>query len=286
MAPERRSSVNGAAGGIAVGANRSGDPLPPKPARVAHASMVSSNRPSLRSANATMFGNEPENCAIPSRTDQLHRRQVAGPGQVGNLVVAFVQQSRRVHPPQDVLATIGPRHSDVLPDGERDVPPRAVQFTGDLDSARRGADDENAAVGKLARVAVVRRRERGDVYGHAALQRRHFGDRVGPSGEHHGSRMPQVLVGLHQVSTIGLPHRHHGGVGAHGRRRLLGVALNQLDDVGSGEVAIGVVASVGVTRKPGHPVGGEQAQRIPPLRAPGVRYLTAFQYDMVDRTVG
>ena len=77
MAPERRSRVNGAAAGTAVGANRCGGPPPSNPVAVAHASMVSSSRPSFRSANANMFGNEPENCAIPSRMpanrpDQLH----------------------------------------------------------------------------------------------------------------------------------------------------------------------------------------------------------------------
>ena len=38
----------------------------------------------------------------------------------------------------------------MLPDGQRDLPAGAVQLRGDLDPARRGADDEDPAVGNLA----------------------------------------------------------------------------------------------------------------------------------------
>jgi hypothetical protein len=174
----------------------------------------------------------------------------------------------------------------MLTDGERDRPAGAVQLRGYLDSARRGADDENPAVGKLARVAVVRRGERGDTGGHAGLQRRHVGDGAGARGEHDRLGAPGVLVGLDHVPTAGVPHGCHGGVGTHRRRGLLRVLLDELHDVGCGKVAVGVVAEVGVTRQPGHPIGGEQPQRVPPLGAPGVRYLTAFQDDVVDGTVG
>ena len=120
------------------------------------------------------------------RADQLHRRQVAGPEQVRNLVVALVEQARRVHPPQDVPAPVGPRHPHVLADGERDRPPGAVQLLGDLDPARRGADDQHAAVGQPVGVAVVRGGHRGDPGGHPLGQPGgHVGDRGRPRGDHH-----------------------------------------------------------------------------------------------------
>jgi hypothetical protein len=103
-----------------------------------------------------------------------------------------------VHPPQDVLASIGARHPDVLPDGQRDLPPGAVQLRGDLDTASRGADDEDPAVGNLVRVAVVRRGERFDPGGHTGLQRRHFGNGWRPR-RHDRPGAPAVLVGLHHV---------------------------------------------------------------------------------------
>ena len=129
------------------------------PARSAQASRVSSSRPSLRSASAHTLGSDPENCAVPSRmpgeppdqphpepaqrveverrplrrADQLHRRQVARPYQVRHLVVALVEQARRVHPPQDVAAPVGARHPHVLADGQRHRPPGALQLLGDLD---------------------------------------------------------------------------------------------------------------------------------------------------------
>ena len=83
---------------------------------------------------------------------------------------------------------------------------------------------------------------------HASLQRRHFGNGAGARGEHDRPRVAQVLVGLHHLPAFGLPHRCHGGVRSHRRRRLLGVARDQLHDVGSREVAVRVVAALGVTR--------------------------------------
>src|SRR5262249_48082469 len=57
-------------------------------------------------------------------------------------------------------------------------------------------------------------------------------------------------------------------------------------DLPCAEVAVRVVTAVPIAGQPGHPVGGEQPQRVPPLRAPRVRHLCAFEDDVVDRTGG
>ena len=72
----------------------------------------------------------------------------------------------------------------MLPNGERDAPSGAVQFRGDLNPACRGADDENPAIGQLARIAVVRWGESGNPGGYAGLQRRDPGDGVGTRSHH------------------------------------------------------------------------------------------------------
>ena len=157
-----------------------------------------------------MLASEPENCATPSRmpasrpTSRTPSRRselrstvlrsgeptncidgsLRARAKVADLVVPLVEQPRRVHPPQDVLAPIGPRQSDVLPDGEGDRAPGTVQLLGDLDPARRSADDEDTTVGQLARVAVVRRGERSDPGGQAVVQRGHVGNGAGARGEH------------------------------------------------------------------------------------------------------
>ena len=98
--------------------------------------------------------------------------------------------------------------------------------------------------------------------------------------------MPGVLIRLNHIPAIGRPHRYHGCVGPHRRSNLLCVVRNQLRGLRCREVAVGVIAAVGISGQPCHPVGGKQPQRIPPLRAPRVGYLAAFKDDVIDGPVG
>ena len=134
------------------------------------------------------------------------------------------------------------------PYGERDRAPGTVQLLGDLDPARRSADDEDTTVGQLARVAVVRRGERSDPGGQAVAQRGHVGYGGGARGGHHRACMPGVLIGLHHIPALDRPHRYHGGVGPHRRRDVLRVVRDQLRCLRCGEVAVGVIAAVGEAR--------------------------------------
>ena len=72
-----------------------------------------------------------------------------GSDQVVDLVVAFVQHTRGVQPPEDVTPAIGPWHPHVFADGERDRAAAAMDLVGQLDARRRGADDEHAAIREL-----------------------------------------------------------------------------------------------------------------------------------------
>ena len=65
---------------------------------------------------------------------------------VVDLVVAFVEHARGVHPPLDVATAVDPRRPDVLADRQRHGAPRAMELLADLGAGRRGADDENAAL--------------------------------------------------------------------------------------------------------------------------------------------
>ena len=94
------------------------------------------------------------------RAHELRRRQPAGAGQVVDLVVALVPHARAIHPPQHVAAAVGARQAHVLAHRERDRPARLVDFGGELQAGGGRPDDEHAAVGQLAGVAVV---ERGDL---------------------------------------------------------------------------------------------------------------------------
>ena len=57
------------------------------------------------------------------------------------------------------------------------------------------------------------------------------------------------------------------------------------DEVVAGEVAVGVVAVVGVAGQVDGPVGGDQAEAVP-ASAPGLRNPSALEDDVVDARVG
>jgi len=58
-----------------------------------------------------------------ARPRELGRGQVAGPGEVVDLIVAFGQQARCLQPPEDVAAAIGAGQADVFAGRERPRPP-------------------------------------------------------------------------------------------------------------------------------------------------------------------
>ena len=145
--------------------------------------MVSSSRPSLRSASSHLLRSDPENWARPSLmpasrptsftpmlvervevergpfggAGELHGGHAPGPDDVVHLVVALVEHAGRLHPPVDVPVAVHARPSYVLPDREDDLAAGALDFARDLHPGRRCADDEHAAFAELLRVAVLHR---------------------------------------------------------------------------------------------------------------------------------
>ena len=70
------------------------------------------------------------------RPDQLGRRQVSRPFDVVEAVVAKVRGADSIHPPLDIPASVGPRHSDVLADRKHDRRPGGLELRASWDSAR------------------------------------------------------------------------------------------------------------------------------------------------------
>ncbi len=90
--------------------------------------------------------------------DELERGEVARPDEVVDLVPALVEDAEHVEPPEDVAPAVAAGHADVLADREGHRPSGALELLGDLQAARRPADDEDAAAGQPVRVAVLQRR--------------------------------------------------------------------------------------------------------------------------------
>ena len=223
---------------------------------------------------AQTLGSEPENCATPSRTpanrptsctprrrsalrstvarcggaDQLHRRQVTRPREVGHLVVALVEQPRP-RPSTTGCPGLGRCAASARARRRRASPagptPAARRRSGSrLPRRPRRAPHRRW---QLAGVAVVRGGDRGDPGGHRAPQARH---------RHREPRRwrsrPSPRATCPDRSTPGIRGRpgapSHRGAGPHGRRRRHGVVLDEADHLGRSQVAVRVVAAVGETR--------------------------------------
>ena len=78
----------------------------------------------------------------------------------------------------------------------------------------------------------------------------------------------------------------HPGLRPHRRGDGFGVAVDERDDFGDRAVAVRIVAGVAEPRQAALPVGGEQPQRVPALRAPGVGHPPPLENDVVDRALG
>ena len=165
------------------------------------------------------------------RSDELGRGDVPRAHEVVDLVVALVEPAELAEPPHDVAVPVGPRHADVLTHGDRHLAPGAQQLVGELEAGGRGADDEHAAGPQLVGTLVV---ERGDLVERVRQRRRHRRHpRVveGAAGDDDRVRLPAPGVGLDQIAVAGQArHRRDGGVRAHGRVDVVGVALEELDE--------------------------------------------------------
>ena len=220
------------------------------------------------------------------RADELRRGQAPGAGQIVDRVVPLVPHARAVHPPEHVASAVPAREADVLTDGERHRPPRAVNLVGELDTGRRGADDEHAPVGQLGRIAIVERGDLLDVRRQRRAHRRHARRVVAAAREHDGPAADLAVARHDPIAVVGARHRGDGRVRADRRARHRRVPRDEVDHLGHRHVAVRIGAVVVMAGQPALPVGRQQPQRVPALVAPGVRHLPALEEDVIDRTLG
>ena len=172
------------------------------------------------------------------------------------------------------------------PTDKRDRAARALDFVRDLGAARRSADDQDAAVGELAGIAVLLRRQRA---------RSTRGTRSAKAGTPAMLQAPEASTTVrHRQSPWSVrtrypvsvaAHRGDRRVGPHRRRDRLRIVRDEVDDLGQRPVAVGIVALVAESRQPALPVGRQQPQRIPALGAPAMGDLAALQHHVIDRAL-
>ena len=79
---------------------------------------------------------------------------MAGADDVVDGVVPLVEDACRAGPPEDVAAAVGPRHPDVLADGQRDAATAAPDLLGQLDPGGRCPDDQDATIVQIVGAAI------------------------------------------------------------------------------------------------------------------------------------
>ena len=174
----------------------------------------------------------------------------------------------------------------MLTDCENDASARGPDLACKLHAGRRGSDDHHAAIRQFFRLAVLHRREAGDLRRQARRDSRDSRDVTGAACKDERPTPPRTLVGCDLVAAVHLAHARDLCARVDRGARGAGISLQIADDLGHAHVAVRIVAVVGVSGKAALPVRREEAKRVPPLRLPGVGDLAPLEQHMVDRAVG
>ena len=216
------------------------------------------------------------------RADELRRGESSRAHQIVDFVVPLVPHTGGIHPPEYVATSIGPRQAHVLADRKDDGSARPGDLVGELHARRRRSHDQHAAVGQMARIAVIERRHGLDVWRQCLRERRHAGDVAGAARQHHGAALQHARIRRDGVPDVCTCDRGDGGVRAHGSGDHHRVARDELHHLAHGHVAVRITAFVVIPGQSALPVGRQQTKRIPALPAPGIRRLSALEHDVVD----
>ena len=220
--------------------------------------------------------------AVVGAADQLQRRLAASCVEIASLEGRIVKNAGRLHPGVDVLSAVAAGHARVIPDGERHRAPRGMDLLGELSAARRGADHQHAAIRKLPRLPVVRRRQLGDP-GHERLRHRRTERRLaGSRRDNDGLRAPLSGGGRDAVSAGGRFHLCHFDAAHDGRGDRLRVKLEIGGECAGRHEGVGIAPVIRQAGKNAHRVGRQQVQRAPALRMPPLADPPALQHHMVD----
>src|SRR4029077_1224428 len=95
-----------------------------------------------------------------------------------------------------------------------------------------------------------------------------------------------AVAGRDVISRLVVPYRCDRGLGAHGRIRERAVARDERDNLADAHIAVRIRPLVAIARQTALPVRREEPQRIPAFVPPGIRYLSALEDDLVDRSFG
>ena len=103
-----------------------------------------------------------------------------------------------------------------------------------------------------------------------------------PSGDDHAWRAPHTAIALDPIATRHVADGLHGDTHDDWRSGSSRVLLEKGRKLLLRHEAVGIGALIGPARKPVHPVGRQEPQRIPAFSVPAFRYPASLQNDVVE----
>ncbi len=156
----------------------------------------------------------------------------------------------------------------MVADRKRDSSTRASKLVSDLCPRSRSTHDQDATGVKLIWVAVVNRRELSHVSRYESRDLRDARCTAGTRGNDHCLAHPLTVVGHGPEPVVGWTHGLDHGVPDHRRLDLGSVRFEELRDLGRRHVPVRIVARILAIGQPGHPIGSEKTERVPPFGFP------------------
>ncbi|MCY1528078.1 hypothetical protein D9M68_631700 [compost metagenome] len=190
-------------------------------------------------------------------------------------------------PVDHFAAAVEARAARRVAGGQVNLAPGQVQVFGDLRTRLAAAHHQHSALGQLRRVAVLRRVVLRHVGRQLLGQPRHYGAVVAAGSDHHLVGGVEASVGLHHeaVSLTGAGDACHtlDGDAFDGRRlHMRHEARKPFVDLLLDHESVRIVAEVTPAGQLALPVGRDQAERIPALRAPAVHEAALLDHEVVD----
>ncbi len=164
----------------------------------------------------------------------------------------------------------------------RDGATRAQQFVGDLDTGRRRADDQHAAVVEIVRFPVAGGHDLADARRQAGCGARNVGNVAVPGCHDRAACEPCASVGHDAVTGASLRQLHDARVVLDGRPERRCVVFEVRRDFAGRHVSVGVGARVVEPWQTRLPVRRQKPQGVPPLAAPPFGDAAALEDDVVD----
>ncbi len=209
-----------------------------------------------------------------------HRMRLGELSRVGHRPGGLVVEAQLDGPFVDVPAAVATGRPGHPAGGQQHVPARYRQFLGDLRARLPAAHDQHGTGWQRRGAAVPGRVVLADVPRKLGRKPGDDGAALTAAGHHHGAGRDHARGDGHLVPVAA--GRDRGDLSTLPHRQPPGEPFQQRDHGIPGQEVPPRARRHPVTGQPGHPVRGDERERIPPRRPPAFADTAPLQHDMLD----